>query len=185
MIAPLTPHADSTLLATNIRRLMAKYDLKYTDVIESTGIDERTLRNIMKKRAQPHARTVKKIADGLGVELDELYKPVDFTSSANAFDEATNTLVSIVVERNPEIFEDWTYHDFEEIYSTFGTGGQLTETGILATARSMNTIRELKHMFAVVMQSSDAELLAVVVREMYRRVTVRMPGLPDVPRRTQ
>lgn len=161
---------DAAAIATNIRRLMARDGLTFDDVVSSTGLDERTLRSLVRGRNNPHARTLHKLAQGLGVAIDELFH-LPTHAGWQRFDRATNMRVENVVLDHPALFEDWQEADFDELYSRFGTGGQLSEAGVLAAARAMNDKRELWRQVSVVLESSDRELLSEFVELLYRRVT--------------
>jgi transcriptional regulator with XRE-family HTH domain len=149
---------------------MAREGLKFDDVVAATGLDDRTLRALVRARNNPHARTLHKLAAGLGVTVDELFRPPGRWSS-RGFDRAANSLVDGVVARHTELFAHWSEADFDELYSRFGTGGQLTEQGILAAAEATNARRDLWRQVNAILESSEAELLAEFVDVLYRRAT--------------
>ena len=82
------PHLDVPLrqnaqaIAANVRRLMARDGLTFTDVGEMTGLDERTIRGLVRGANNPHARTLHKFAQGLGVSIDELFQPAETNDPA-------------------------------------------------------------------------------------------------------
>ena len=78
---------------------------------------------------------------------------------------------------HPDVFGNWFEADVDELYSRFGTGGQLTKSGILAAAAAMNAKRQLVRQVSVILESSEAKLLAEFVDILYRRVTVNMPQI--------
>lgn len=166
---PLT--RDAVAVAHNLRRLMAKSGLTYDDVVAATHLDERTLRAVARGRGNPHARTLHKLAQGLGVSVDELFRDPGH-SPARRFDRASNSLVQEVVVHHPHAFHDWSDADFDELYSRFGTGGQLTESGVLAAAQAMNAKRNVLRRASIILESSEAKLLAEFVELLYHRVTV-------------
>lgn len=161
---------DAMVIATNLRRLMARHGLTFVDVVDATGLDERTIRGLVRGASHPHARTLHKLAHGLGVEIDELFRPLT-RSSPRQFDRATNSLVETVVAARPELFESWSDAHFDELYSRFGTGGQLTESGVQAAAEAMNAKRELWREIGVILESGEAGLLSEFIQMLYRRVT--------------
>jgi transcriptional regulator with XRE-family HTH domain len=165
------PNRDAATVATNLRRLMARDGLTFEDVVQASGLDERTIRGVVHARNNPHARTLHKLASGLGVEIDELFRPVG-PSPARQFDRDTNALVESVVAAHLEKFANWSTAEFDELYSRFGTGGQLTEAGVLAAADAMNAKRDLWRQISVILESGEAELLVEFVDLVYRRVTV-------------
>src|SRR5262245_31855342 len=170
LAATSTVHPDAANVAFNLRRHMAREGLTFDDVVAAAALDERTIRGIFRGRTHPHARTLHKLAHGLGVEIDELLRPPG-RRAPREFDRATNSLVDGIVTRHAETFANWTESDFAELYSRFGTGGQLTEDGVLIAAQSMNTKRDICRQVNVILETSEAELLANFVDVLYRRVT--------------
>jgi len=157
-------------IATNVRRLMARDGLTFGDVVAATGLDERTVRGLVRGKNNPHARTLHKFASGLGLAIDELFQPVA-RSARQAFDRATNPLVEAIIRARCELFSDWGDADFDELYSQFGAGGALNEAGVVAAADAINHKRALLRKVAVILESSESELLADFVKLLYRRVT--------------
>jgi hypothetical protein len=80
-------------------------------------------------------------------------------------------LVSDIVKANRSTFSNWSEADFDELYSRFGTGGQLTEDGVLQVAHAMNTKRDVWRQVSVILESGEAELLSQFVGVLYGRVT--------------
>jgi transcriptional regulator with XRE-family HTH domain len=158
-------------IATNVRRLMARDGLTFADVVAATALDERTIRGLVRGANNPHARTLHKFAQGLGIEIDELFRPADARVRQN-FDRATNPLVQGVVVANAELFTAWSESDFDELYSQFGHGGPLNEQGVVTAAEAINAKRALLRQVSVILESSEAELLADFVKLLYRRVTI-------------
>lgn len=162
--------SQAELVAHNVRRLMARLGLTHAELIEAAGIDERTLRAVLRGSKRPHARTLYRLASGLGVEPDELFAAAGFISRAT-FDRQTNSTASEVVAQRPELFADWTDGDFAELFSRFGVGGPLTEEGTMEVARQMNDNREVLQQVRVILETADRELLREFVGMLYRRVT--------------
>lgn len=160
------------VVANNIRRLMASHGMTYDDVVVACELDERTVRGIARGEKNPHARTLQRLAEGFGVEVDELF--VDAASIAAAgFDAETNPLVSKAIAANPALFEGWSAADFAELSSRFGHGGALSEQGAIEAAEQMNRKREVLAAARVVLESSDGPLLEEFVKMLYERVQVR------------
>jgi hypothetical protein len=67
------------------------------------------------------------------------------------------------------MFENWSDADFDELFSRFGTGGQLTESGVLAAAEAMNAKRDVLRQVNILLESGEATLLAEFVQMLYRR----------------
>jgi transcriptional regulator with XRE-family HTH domain len=157
------------LHGANVRRLMVRLNMKLAEVVEATGLDERTVRSILRGTTRPHARTLHKLAQGMGVDPDELFR--DPQGRAAAFDRAANPAAARVIDSYPELFAGWTQANFEELFSRVAVGGELTEHGAVAAARTMNSRRELMKHVAVILESGEAELLREFVAILYRRVT--------------
>lgn len=173
----MNPEASATdrsaaHVADNVRRLMARDGLTYVDVVEATGLDERTIRGLVRGTNRPHARTLHRLAAGLGVPVDEIFRE-SVVDSQQQFDRVSNPHLENVVGTHPEVFADWTNAEFVELASRVGTGGQLTESGALAAARAMNKKRTVMNQVAVIFETHERELLADLVEIIYRRVTVR------------
>jgi transcriptional regulator with XRE-family HTH domain len=162
--------ADGRVLhGANVRRLMVRLNMTLAEVVLATGLDERTVRSILRGTTRPHARTLHKLAAGLGVDPDELFH--DPREGLAAFDRAANPAAAQAIESRPELFAKWTRADFEELFSRVAVGGELTEEGALTAARTMNRRRELLTQVAVILESGEAELLREFVAMLFRRVT--------------
>jgi len=171
-----TSPADLRALhGTNVRRLMARLNMTQGEVVEATGLDERTVRSMLRGVTRPHARTLHKLAEGLGVSTDELfqdpYQAADASLAEAMFDRATNPIAVEVVDTHPELFDRWTAADFNELFSRMAVGGELTEAGTLNVAREMNERRELMYQVSVVLESGEADMMRDFIQLMFRRVT--------------
>ncbi len=167
---PVLTHDLRTLHGANVRRLMARLNLTLQDVVEASDLDERTVRSILQGVTRPHARTLHKLATGLGVEADELFQDLSHTHRAS-FDRATNPAVSAAIDADPQRFADWTPAEFEELFSRMAVGGELTEEGVLTSAEAINSRRQLMSQIAVILESGEADHLREFVAMLYHRVT--------------
>jgi hypothetical protein len=173
-------NGNAAAVAGNLRRIMARDDLTFEQVVGATELDERTLRSLARGVTHPHARTLHKLAQGLGVSIDELFQPVPRTAPRQ-FDRATNSLVESCVAQHAKLFRSWSQGDFDELYSRFGTGGQLTEEGVLAAAQATNIKRDLWRQVSVILESGEADLLSQFVGVLYGRVTAKPRPSDGVP----
>src|SRR5262249_46903115 len=137
---------------------MARDNLTLEEVVAATELDERTLRSLARGVSHPHSRTLHKLTSGLGISIDELFQPVAHIAPRR-FDRATNSLVDDCVAAHAKLFRNWSQADFDELYSSFGTGGQLTEEGVLVTAHVTNQKRNLWRQMSVILETSEAPLL--------------------------
>ena len=159
-----------TLHGKNVRRLMARMNMTLQEVVEASGLDERTVRSIMQGVSRPHARTLHKLAEGLGVDVDELFQDSRQTGQS-AFDRATNPSVTAAIDAQPELFADWTPAEFDDLFSRVAVGGELTEAGVLAAAETIGERRQLLGQVSLILESGEADLLREFVEMLYRRVT--------------
>ncbi len=162
-------HSDANqLVALNIRRLLARLGWRYDDLVEASGLDERTIRRLVRGETEPRPGTIHKLAEALGVATDELFldTPALF---AGEFDRATNPQVAAAVDSAPERFAGWSGLDFDELHSRFGVGGELTVAGALEMADAMNDRRETLERAKQLLETSDGELLREFVDMLYRR----------------
>ncbi len=156
---------------SNLRRLMARFDLTIRQVIVQTGLHEQTIKAILAGNSKPHPRTLKKLATGLGVSEDELFQDPSLLTH-RLFDRQTNPVVQQVVENHPAMFVGWTESDFDELYSRFGIGGQLTEEGVVEVVRTMERNRQIHQKVALILETGEAELLIGLVDQIFQRVGV-------------
>ncbi len=162
--------------ATNLRRLMARQGLSVLQVVERTGLDERTIKTILSgANSRPHARTLFQLAQGLGVESDELFQTPGALSH-RAFDRQTNPLVDQVVAAEPALFAEWSTADFDELYSRFGHGGALTTEGTRAVVEQMNQQRDVHRKVALLLQTSQADVLQGLVNVLYKKIACHTPS---------
>jgi transcriptional regulator with XRE-family HTH domain len=158
-------------VSANLRRVMAREGLTLETIVELSGVDERTVRGILAGRNKPHARTLHKLAEGLGIPSDEFFQDPSLLAY-RAFDRATNPQVDEVIEAHQSLFAGWSQADFAELYSRMGAGGALTQAGALATAEAMNARRELLEKVALILETHEADLLREMIDVLYKRVVV-------------
>jgi transcriptional regulator with XRE-family HTH domain len=158
--------------ASNLRRLMAQQGLTLEQVIERTGLSERTVKTLLAGTSKPHARTLHRVAGGLGVPTDELFQDPSLLVHRR-FDRETNPVVEEVVAESPELFAGWSEPDFDELYSRFGQGGALTANGVLSAVEGLNRKRDIQYKVDVLLESGHAELIAGIVELLYQGILVR------------
>jgi transcriptional regulator with XRE-family HTH domain len=157
--------------AANLRRLMARQGLTLQDLMQRTGLHERTLKGILAGSNKPHARTLHRLAAGLGVEADELFQDPSLLAF-RAFDRETNPVVEDVVKSNQELFVGWTQAEFDELYSRFGAGGGLTQQGTLEAVKQMNQKRDIHQKVDLLLESGERALLSGFVELLYQRIVL-------------
>lgn len=150
---------------------MARDGFTLEDVVERSGLDQRTIKRILSHATTPHARTLHQLAEGLGVSADEFFQEPSLLAH-RLFDRETNPYVDQAVVDHPEWFKDWTEADFDELYSRFGTGGAMATDSILKTVEAMNRNRTVHRNVALILESSEAEFLIELVQVLYHRISV-------------
>lgn len=146
--------------------------MSYDEVVAASGLDVRTVRGIARGQQTPHARSLRKLADGFGVSPDELFA-VPAGVSAAAFDAATNPAVGELRASHPELFDGWQAEDFAQLASRFGVGGQLTAQGAVDEVQRVNRDRSVLQKAGVVLRSDNADLLVRLVEVLYEQAQVR------------
>jgi transcriptional regulator with XRE-family HTH domain len=153
----------------NLRRLITQLGWTIDQVAEKSGLDLRTIRGILEGTNRPQARTLNRLARGLGVSSNELFlDPARLLY--RHFDRQTNPVVVEVVEGHPELFLGWTEAEFDELHSRVGTGGPLTAEGTVAAVVKMNRNRSLHEKLALLLETGQAELIRSIVEVMYEKV---------------
>lgn len=58
----------------------------------------------------------------------------------------TNPVVDEVADERPELFQDWSQGDWDQLYSIRGMGGSLTKDGVVHHATRINEDKEIDRM---------------------------------------
>jgi transcriptional regulator with XRE-family HTH domain len=155
----------------NLLRLMAAGGWSVSHVAERTGLAERTIRGILGNRHKPHIRTLHRLAQGLGVNVEEFFvDPAQLLY--RRFDRHTNPLVAEIIESHRELFDGWTEAEFDELHSRVGAGGALSIEGALDCVHQMNLKRELHDKLDLLLESSQAEVAAGILNVLYEKVVI-------------
>lgn len=163
---------DRVVHGANVLRLMARLGMTQAEVVAATGLDERTVRSLLRGQTRPHARTLHKFASGLGIDADELFQD---PREGAAFDRATNPTAARIVDEHPELFALWTQAEFDELFSRVAVGGELTEEGTLVAAQAMNQRRQLMKQVAIILETDQADMLREFIAMLYRQATTLPP----------
>jgi transcriptional regulator with XRE-family HTH domain len=155
----------------NLLRLLATTGISLQQVAERSGVDLRTIRGILNGVKNPHVQTLHRLAEGLGVAVDELF--IDPSQLLyRRFDRQTNPLVEEVLSSHSELFQGWTEADFDELHSHVGTGGALTREGTLLVVGRMNRKRQLHEKLDVLLESSHAEVAGGILDVLYEKIVL-------------
>lgn len=129
---------------------------------------------------QPRRSTLARIAAAFEISPAELCDdgPRDADASvelgnlewAAAYDRRTNPVISEVAGEWPALFAGWSAADWDELYSTFGVGGELTETGVRRAAENINRKRETARQLSVLLETHLGDVAMRMIETLYRMV---------------
>ncbi len=97
----------------------------------------------------------------------------DFQEQSRLFDRQTNWAIQSVCEQHPALFEDWEESQWDELFSSFGTGGEMNEEGIRREAEAINARQETLYQLRVVLETDLAAAACGVIRCLYESVQCR------------
>lgn len=152
--------------SVNLRRLLAQRGLTIAEVAQLADLHRRTVQAVLNDSGKPHPKTIHRLAEAFRVAADEFYvEPSQLLY--RQFDQETNPIVAEVVEARRGLFDGWTAGDFDELHSRFGTGGALTQEGVVTAAEEMNLHRALHDKLAVLLESSHKQLAQKMLELLY------------------
>jgi Predicted transcriptional regulators len=149
---------------------------------QRSGLSRTTLYQLSQgKTARPQDMTVHRIATALGVSVASLTGDPEETTATEQteaerfrqFNEQTNPRVEEVKEAAPELFEEWSQTDWEELYSCFGVGGALSEEGVREEARRINEKRELLRRVEVILETHLRSATIGLINSLYESVIIK------------
>ena len=177
------PHEiDDQHLATRVRRECLRLGWDVGVLAERAGVSRTTLYHLEKGHTKRIRRsTISRIAQALGISVEELISgsmpPETVVTkakrpgrSAADFDRATNPAVADVVNERPAVFQGWSEDDWDELYSQFGVGGQLTPLGVLSVAEAINQKRETIRKLHIVLDTHLRDVAREMIDTFYRMV---------------
>ena len=187
--------AGAERLAQRIRGWCLKTGCDLGEMARRAGVSRTTVYHLLGGRTQrPHYSTLNKIAAALEIPAERLQGgesapepepagrvPRAVSIEQRAFDRGTNPLIAEVCAERPELFTDWSPDDWDELYSTFGTGGPLSREGVTDAAERMNRQRETLQQLHVVLETHLADVAAEMVATLYRMVCPDASSTPDEP----
>lgn len=170
------------LLGARIREARRGRGLTREALAKRAGVSRTTLHHLEAGRTtRPRADTLGRIAAALELASAELHALSDAVSegvatedpdAAGAFDRATNTAIHHVHEESPELFAGWEREDWDALYSTFGTGGELTAEGTRREAERINRQRETVDRLRIVLETHLADVAERMIGTLYEMVAV-------------
>ena len=148
------------------------------ELAERAAVSRTTLYQLERGEiASPRAGTLHRIAQALGLPVSLLQAaelPQSFAPPVDErdVDRQTNPFVDVVREEYPQIFAGFTPADWDELYSSFGTGGALTEEGVLAAAQVIAGKREILRRVSVLLETHLAEPTRAMVDSLFALIEV-------------
>lgn len=97
----------------------------------------------------------------------------DYQEQSRLFDRQTNWAIQSVCEQYPALFENWEEAQWDELFSSFGTGGEMNEEGIRREAEAINAHQETLYQLRVILETDLAEAARGVIRSLYESVQCR------------
>lgn len=128
---------------------------------------------------RPRGGTLQRLAAALDLPVETLVYPGNVSSEARGlspaemarqFDRSTNPEVDAVAAERPNLFHRWSETDWDELYSTFGTGGALNRTGVIAAAEQINRKRETVRRLHLVLETHLRVVAEELIDTLYRMV---------------
>ena len=152
---------------------------------------------------RPHLSTLSRIAGALGLELDPdtdnrspAGQPAQRATprsgsdhaplirSAARFDRATNPAIEELLHTTPALFAGWSREEWDELYSTFGVGGNLTPEGAAECAQAINERRETTRQLHLVLETHLGDVARRMIETLYEMVRPCSAGM-DAPERIE
>lgn len=179
--AQISSEAGDQVPAGRIRSLCAQQGWDIGELARRAQVSRTTLYQLDRGRIRrPHAATLGRIAAALGLSLADLLRPagpepangreLDRRAAERAFDRLTNPVVADVLDQRPELFENWSADEWDELYSTFGTGGQLTPDGVVQAAEAIARKRETVQQLHVLLETHLGDVAAKMIATLYQMV---------------
>jgi transcriptional regulator with XRE-family HTH domain len=157
-----------------------------SELVRRTGINRGTLYRLERGETErPQVKTIQALARAFDISTRSLIVPFLPGNDSRAdeplaiqqrFDRATNPVVSEVVDEQPFLFAGWTDQDMDELYSTFGTGGQLTRQGVVSAAEAINCKRETVRKLHVILETGLRDQAVDLIDALFRLVRVTPPA---------
>ena len=166
-------------LADRLRAECARRQWDLSQLADHAGISRTTLYHLLEGHtSRPHGTTLNALAEALEIPVGELLAlasgepvaPRDCLFESSAFDRATNPEVDAVARERPQLFAHWDEADWDELYSSFGTGGALSSSGVVTAAESINRKRETVRRLHIVLETHLRVVAEELVDTLYRMV---------------
>lgn len=180
---------SSEIVWQRIQSLCMSRGMNLSQLAKQAEISRATLHNLSTgTTATPRIETLQRISEVLQVDLDELcsFRSLidSHGSGSNAdnearrsFDKQSKSRIKAVFRDFPELFAGWEVRDWDELYSTFGVGGELSEAGVAEAARQINRKREAIRKLQVILETHLGNHAEEMIDSLYRMVSVTSDNL--------
>ncbi|MCG6157552.1 helix-turn-helix domain-containing protein [Rubinisphaera margarita] len=186
------------LLWSRIERYCVEHGWTISRLAEESGVSRATLHQWQQKgRCKPRNTTLYKLANALSVSpavlkseaagtevrapeplLDNSWNPLwpplpgELMSAdlQREFDRQTNGTIEDVCRERPELFAGWSENEWDELFSTFGVGGELNEDGVRMQAEFINRKRETLYQVQILLETHLADAARAVIQSLYDSV---------------
>ena len=165
-------------LSRNLKALLEARRLSTAELAARSDLDETIIRALVRGEiTRPSLTTLDPLAAALEIDVAELLaEPADDRRRAVArIDRRTNPLVAEVIAARPQLFAGWTPADYEDLYSRFGTGGELSFAGAERCAAAINRRRATLAKAALLLETTHAEELAGRVERLFGEIVLAAP----------
>jgi transcriptional regulator with XRE-family HTH domain len=171
---------DVEQIARRIRACCMERGWDEVELARRADVSRTTLYNLRHANSRrPRITTLTSLADAFEMPLERFLwgEPSsvyigsrEFSEGSNRFNRRTNQEVQAVHDEHPDLFQQWTDREWEELYSTFGVGGALSPEGVLESAGEINQARETRRQLNIVLETHLKEVATQMVESLYRMV---------------
>ena len=182
-----------------VERLCVKRGFSLQDLAKRACVSRTTLHHWSTgETSAPRLSTIHKIAQALDVPVEVLIEGASFVEEQSGassemaekrtqglfslaenfherrrqFDRLTNPIVDEVHSEHPDLFEDWTLAEWDELFSCFGTGGALNSEGVMSAAEEINSKRATIHQLEILLETDHQEMIKAIIATFYQTVQV-------------
>jgi transcriptional regulator with XRE-family HTH domain len=192
-MATTTPSSQATV-GQRIRAARLRKGWNQLELASKSGVSRTTLYQMERGLIPtPRAATLHRLAKTLDIpvawlDAEESLEPFPVAhdnppaaGGARTFDRLTNPFVDVVARQSPELFAGFTAEDWDELYSTFGVGGALTEEGVFQTAARIARKRETLRRVSILLETHLAEPTAALVNSLFQLIEVPTADAASAP----
>ncbi|GAB4152954.1 MAG: hypothetical protein Tsb009_29110 [Planctomycetaceae bacterium] len=148
---------------------------------KKAGISRTTLYHLERNVTRnPRISTLTCLAQALEMDPDELFRPAagmgiwdlspEVSEKIQTFDRDSNPVVNETYEENAHLFTGWSADEWDELFSTFGTGGSLSASGVIEVAEQINKKRETLHRTQILLETHLHDLTVRLIDGLFELI---------------